>query len=173
MKKIFMTLAAAVMAVTMNAQVYVGGGVGVANTDNGTNDYTTFKFVPEVGYVFNEDWAAGIAFGWQGANKGNAKEWTINPYVRYTLFNGKIVDAFLDGSIGYGHLYNAGYDTDELSIGIKPGVAVKLNNRLSLVTHIGFVGYAHEKDNNTDTKVDNWGLSLDGNNIVFGLYYNF
>ena len=120
MKKIFMTLAATVMAMTINAQVFVGGGVGVANTDNGN-----------------------------------------------------VVNAFLDGSIGYGHLYNAGYDTDELSLGIKPGIAVKLNNRLSFVTHIGFIGYAHEKDNNTDAKVDNWGLSLDGNNIVFGLYYNF
>lgn len=33
MKKIFMTLVAAVMAISMNAQVYVGGGVGVASED--------------------------------------------------------------------------------------------------------------------------------------------
>ncbi len=173
MKKIFMTLAATVMAMTINAQAFIGGGVGVVNTDNGDNDVTTFKFVPEMGYVFNDDWAAGVAFGWQGADKGHAKEWTINPYVRYTFLNGKLVSAFLDGCIGYGHVYNAGNDTDELSFGIKPGLAIKLNNRVSFVTHIGFVGYNHEKDNNTDNKIDSWGLSLDGNNIVFGLYYNF
>ena len=173
MKKIFMTLAAAVMAVTMNAQVFVGGGVGVASVDNGTNDVTTFKFLPEVGYTFNPDWAAGITLGWEGANKGVQKEWTINPYVRYTFLNGKVVSAFLDGSLGYGHTYNNGYDTDKIGVGIKPGISIKLNNRVSFVSHIGFVGYEHVKNNKTDSKIDTWGLSLDGNDIVLGLYYNF
>ena len=38
-----MTLAATVMAMTINAQAFIGGGVGVVNTDNGDNDVTTFK----------------------------------------------------------------------------------------------------------------------------------
>lgn len=39
MKKIFMTLAAVCVAATMNAQVYVGGGLGLASTsqDGDTN----------------------------------------------------------------------------------------------------------------------------------------
>ena len=78
MKKIFMTLVAAVMAISMNAQVYVGGGVGVASeSGDGIEDVTTYKFVPEVGYVFNQDWAAGVAFGWEGSNEGGAKTFSV------------------------------------------------------------------------------------------------
>ena len=36
MKKIFMTMFAAIVAASVSAQVYVGGGVGVASV---TNDY--------------------------------------------------------------------------------------------------------------------------------------
>ena len=173
MKKIMMTLVAAVMAIGVNAQVYVGGGIGVANSSDGDYDVTTFKLVPEIGYSFNEDWAAGVAFGWEGANKGNAKTFSVNPYVRMNLLKGKIVTAFIDGSVGYAHTYNAGLDTDEFSVGLKPGLAVKLNQRASFVTHFGFIGYEKAKNNNTDTKVDTWGVDFDGRNIVFGLYYSF
>ena len=174
MKKIFMTLVAAVMAISMNAQVYVGGGVGVASeSGDGIEDVTTYKFVPEVGYVFNQDWAAGVAFGWEGATKGGATKFSVNPYVRMNLVKGKVVSAFIDGSVGYAHTYNAGYDNDEFSVGLKPGVALNLNEKLSFVTHIGFIGYEHEKDNRIDAKYNSWGVDLDGRNIVFGLYYNF
>ncbi len=135
MKKIFMTLVAAAMTISMNAQVYVGGGVGVSSeSGDGIEDVTTYKFVPEIGYNFNEDWAAGMAFGWEGMNEGGPKSFSIAPYVRYTIFTGKVVNAFLDGSVGFTHKYNAGFDDDLLSIGLKPGIAVKLNNKLSFVS---------------------------------------
>ena len=39
MKKIFMTLAAVCVAATMNAQVYVGGGLGLASTSQDGGDW--------------------------------------------------------------------------------------------------------------------------------------
>ena len=173
MKKIFMTLVAAVMALCVNAQVYVGGGVGVYNVSDDDDDATFFKFVPEVGYTFNDNWAAGVAFGWEGATDGGKKTVSINPYARYTFTNNKVVNVFVDGSIGYSHSYNAGIDADGLEIGLKPGVAVNLGGNLSFVTHVGFIGYQHAKDNNFKDKTDVWGVDVDGRNITFGLYYNF
>lgn len=173
MKKFFMTLVAAVVAMSMDAQVFIGGGVGFANTSDGDDDVTSFKLMPEVGYTFNKDWAAGVAFGWEGFNKGGVKNFSVNPYVRMNLIKGSMVSVFIDGTVGYAHTYNAGYDVDEFSVGLKPGVAVNLNSKLSFVTHIGFVGYENEKDNNNDTKFNIWGVDLDGRNIIFGLYYNF
>ena len=41
------------------------------------------------------------------------------------------------------------------------------------MAHIGFIGYQHEKDNNTKMKQDGWGVDVDGRNIIFGLYYSF
>ena len=49
MKKIMMTLAAACVAATMSAQVYVGGGVGFQTTSQGDYTNTVIKLVPEIG----------------------------------------------------------------------------------------------------------------------------
>ena len=173
MKKLFMMMVATMMAMTMNAQGYVGGGIGFGTYDNGNHDVTSFKFLPEVGYSFNDEWSAGVVLGWSGINKGNPKTWTFNPYARYTFVKGKMVSVFADASVGFNHTYNAGHDDDELQIGLKPGVAVSLGERLSFVTHFGFIGYDHLKNNTTKAKNDYWGVDVDGNNVTFGLYYSF
>ena len=55
MKKILMTMVAALgLAISANAQVYVGGGFAVQGHDNGNDTYTTYKFLPEVGYNLND-----------------------------------------------------------------------------------------------------------------------
>ena len=51
MKKLFMTLVAAVIAVSASAQVYIGGNAGIASTKIGDQDSkTTYKVLPEIGY---------------------------------------------------------------------------------------------------------------------------
>ena len=175
MKKIMMTLAAAIIAVSASAQVYVGGGVGIGTSKvkvGGVSESATaYKFVPEVGYNFNDKLAAGVAFGWTGVTKGGEKSVEVSPYVRYTFFKSQYINGFVDGGVGYGHVYNDGNDYDKLNVGLRPGVAVNLNEKLSFVTHVGFFGYEHEKEG--EAKVNSWGANLDGTNIVFGLYYNF
>lgn len=178
MKKFFVIMAMAVMAVSANAQVYVGGGVGLASISvSGGDDVTAFKLLPEVGYNFNQDWAAGVAFGWAGINKGGEKAFSVNPYARYTFVHTDLVNVFIDGGVTYEHEYgNNSYgkiDNDNLSIGFKPGVALNLSKNLSFVAHFGFLGWEQEKDNNTKTKTNKWGVNIDGNNIQFGLYLNF
>ena len=101
MKKFLMTLVAAFgLAVSANAQTYVGGGFSIFGQDNGNTTVTTYKFIPEIGYNFNKDWAAGVAFGWEGANKGNEKSIEVNPYARYTFLHTKFVNVFVDGGLG-------------------------------------------------------------------------
>lgn len=174
MKKLLMTLVAAfAVAISANAQVYVGGGFSVQGNDDGNTTTTTYKFLPEIGYNFNSDWAAGVMFGWEGQTKGHAKSIEINPYARYTFVHTKYINVFVDGSLGYGHVYNAGNDIDTWSVGARPGIAVNLNEHLSFVSHVGFLGWQQRKDNNTSGKVSKYGLDLDGNNIAFSLYYNF
>lgn len=57
--------------------------------------------------------------------------------------------------------------------GLRPGVALNLNKKLSFVTHVGFFGYKSAKDKDTKAKVNSWEAGLDGTDITFGLYYNF
>src|SRR5574344_2125212 len=177
MKKFFMTLvAAAMVAVSANAQVYVGGGFAVAShdVDYGNVDVTTttYKFLPEVGYNFNDTWAAGVAFGWAGETKENTKTVSFNPYARATFIHTKYINVFVEGGFEYGHTYNNN-DIDNLRIGFKPGLSVNLSDHLSFVSRVGFLGWKQKKDNNTDVKTNDFGLNADGNNISFSLYYNF
>ena len=103
MKKILMTLAAVAMAATVNAQVFVGGSVGVASVKVGSADAkTTYKFIPEVGYNFNDDWAVGVQLGYQkGAcnlltgSYGQDVEtelFQVNPYARYTFLKSDLIN---------------------------------------------------------------------------------
>ena len=181
MKKILMTIAAAFVAVSMNAQIYVGGSVGMASVKNGNADAETlFKLIPEVGYNLNDEFAVGVAFGYQkgtanmigeGFNNGKQEIFQINPYVRYTFIKSNLVNVFVDGGVDFSSHKDAGTG---LNFGLKPGVAVNLSENLSFVTHFGFVGYKsyNPKADGLDTS-NKVGVDLNGNNLTFGLYFNF
>lgn len=177
MKKFYITLVTLFVAMAASAQVYVGGNFGITSVDNGgDDDETYYSFMPEIGYSFNQNWAAGVTFGWDKGNlfstKNGYSQFSIEPYARYTFFSGKMIDVFCDGAVGYAHGYTNGVDIDAYSIGLKPGVALKLD-KFSLVAHVGFLGYQQAKENNTDEKATEWGMNLKGNNLTLGLYYNF
>src|SRR5574344_993412 len=112
MKKLILTLIAAiVVAVSADAQVYVGGGFAVEghNIDYGSFDKnsTIYKFLPEIGYNINNTWAVGTVVGWQGETENNVKTFSVDPYVRATFLHTKYINVFVDGTVGYSHVYNA------------------------------------------------------------------
>jgi len=184
MKKIFMTLAAVCVAATMNAQTYIGGGIGLQSTSHDGNTNTTIKLMPEIGYNLNDSWAIGIALGY-GESKNTVKvnnvevsektkAFTVNPYARYTFAKFDKVNLFIDGGLEYGYTDVAGSKTNAFAVGLKPGVAVNLNDKLSFVAHAGFLGYQTSKPDYEGAKSTNtFGFDLDGSDLSFGFYYNF
>ena len=183
MKKIFAVALVAMMTMTVNAQVYVGGGVGLLTSSYDGNSETYFSILPEIGYNINEDWAVGIAVGYgEAKSKVNVagvkvtekvKTFQIAPYARYTFAKFDKVNLFVDGSVGYSHVDYAGAKTNSFALGLKPGVAVNLNDKLSFVAHVGFLGYQNDKVKGDDKSTNTFGLNLDGSNLSFGVYYNF
>ena len=183
MKKIMMTLAAVAVAATMNAQAYIGGSLGFSTTSQGDDTKTSFTILPEIGYSLDDNWAVGIVFGY-GQTKNSTevnnvsvsttnKVFTINPYARYTFAKFDKVNLFVDGGIDYTHSDNAGAKNNTFGIGVQPGVAVNLNDKLSFVSHIGWLGYENSKDDYDGAKAANtFGLNLHSS-VSFGLYYNF
>lgn len=176
-----LTLVAAMMTVAASAQVYVGGSIGIGSVKSGAADAeTTYKIVPEIGYNINDEWAIGIAFGYQkGAcalGQGaytqdvDAKMFGVNPYVRNTFLKTKYVNVFVDGGLTYANVKDIGNDFE---IGLKPGVALNFNDKLSFVAHIGFIGYETFSPKGDGKSSNTVGVDLDGNNITFGLYWNF
>lgn len=179
MKKIIMTLVVALFTIGASAQVYLGGNVGIASVDNGDDDdETIYSLLPEVGYKFNNEWAAGVLFGWSKGNlsyvdnglgfSGTTNTFEINPYARYTFLQGKLVNVFCEGGFGYKHYNGIG---DEYSIGIKPGIELKLD-KFSLIARVGFIGY-QKVDLDYGGEASVWGMDFDSNNISLGVYYNF
>ena len=178
MKKILMTLAAVAMAATMNAQGYIGGTMGIGSFKVGDADNeTAYKFLPEVGYNINSDWAVGVSFGFtkgdlkvlkSDIDVAGARTTQINPYVRYTFVHSKYFNVFSDLGFGYAHINGMG---DAYGLGITPGIALNLNEKVSFVTKFAYVGWQHAKTNSV--KTDFFGVDIDATNVQFGLYYNF
>ena len=99
-----------------------------------------------------------------------ATTFIVAPYVRYTAVETKLVNLFVEGTIGYGSVSKGGGDSYE--VGIKPGLAVKLSDHVNFITKVGFLGYrGYSPDHG-----DNWstfGLNVDASNISFGAIYKF
>lgn len=180
MKKIVMTLAAAFVATAMSAQVYVGGSVGInawsSQKNAGDRSETTFKIMPEIGYNINDAWAVGTVIGyesdkWQGVEGVSENAFTIAPYARYTFAKCGKVNFFIDGGVGFTTASKA--DWTEFSVGLKPGLAVALSDKVSFVSHFGFFGYDQWNPEGDKNNTSKFGLDLDGNNLTFGLYLNF
>ena len=183
MKKILMTMVAAFAAVSMNAQVYVGGSLGFASYDDSNKSHTALKIMPEVGFNLDEDMAVGVALGYtQGSNalawsltnpNEDLKTFSIAPYLRYTFVKLGSVSLFADGRFEYAHIDNDGAKANGFGLGIVPGLSVNLNDKLSFVSHFGFLGYQQAKADVDGAKAQStFGLDLD-NALSFGLYYNF
>lgn len=164
-----MSMAAMVVAISASAQVYVGGGVGISSTKVGDGDSKlSYKFVPEIGYQFNKNWEAGLSVGWKGVEDG-AHSFELAPYARYNFCTSKLVDLFLEGTMGYTHVGGNGTDADVFEVGLKPGLKLNLSDHVSFVTKVGFFGY--QKNDYTD--VQKWGMDVDATNVTFGVNYKF
>ncbi|MCD7900635.1 MAG: porin family protein [Bacteroides sp.] len=181
MKKILLLLVVIVAATSVSAQVYVGGNVGFWRDDDA--DYTNFRFEPEIGYNLDNQWALGInlgylhskgkynLIGYEGTVKLNAL--MAAPYVRYTYLEAGIVRLFLDGGFGFTTWKVKGHDSENgFEIGIKPGIAIKLNDRISLTGKVGFVGYRDDYLYAADDS-NGFGLSLAGEDLTVGISVNF
>lgn len=183
MKKIMMTLAAAFVAVSMSAQVYVGGSLGVNAWSsqehaviNADQSETTFAILPEIGYNLTEDFAIGTVIGyvndkWEGVEGMSESAFKFAPYARYTFLKSGRVSLFVDGGVDFTTASKA--DWTELAIGFKPGLAVSLTDNISFVSHLGFIGFDEFNPDGDDNNTTNFGLNLSGSNLTFGLYFNF
>ena len=184
MKKLFMALVAVVLAVSANAQVFIGGTAGISNVKNASADNaTTYKIIPEIGYDIDSENTVGIAFGF---GKGNSdisydafnpatadhtlEYVTINPYFRYKIASIKTVSLYSELGFGYTHYDDLG---NLLAIGLRPVVTFNVSKHVQLVSKIGFLGYKSFDPKSDTGKSHAWGLDMDGNNIQFGIYYRF
>lgn len=174
MKKFLLMIVVALSTITANAQFYVGGELGIwRDTDA---EKTSFTLAPGLGYEFNEKWAVGGELAFSMMTDTYTK-FAIAPYARWSFFKNDRVKLFLDMGFGVSITdFDDHYDWDGddsvtgFQIGVKPGIAVKLNKHFSVLAKVGFLGYDNEY-----SKIGHEGLGLlfDTNNLSFGVEYSF
>ncbi len=169
MKKVVAFLFVVMAALSAKAQIYAGGSLGFWGSD----DNNTFLIAPEVGYNLNSKWSFGGMLLFEHAKVSNTKVtgFALAPYARYTFFESKIVDIFIDGGIGFSttHVENADDNQNGFEFGFRPGLEIKATKHLSFLTKFGFLGYRDDYLNYQN----GGGFSFSGDNLSFGLYYTF
>lgn len=175
MKKLFLTLFVAVVSLTASAQVYVGGEVGFwRNSDGNTTEFTV---APQVGYVLSDKWdlGIGIGYGHYYANGVKLNAVQVDPYARYKFVKFGPVSFFLDMGFGVASykVKDGGDSQTAWNIGVQPGVKVALAKQIDFVAHVGFLGYRDSDNSNFSYGDDGFGFKLSGNDLTFGIVYNF
>lgn len=179
MKKIFTLALAAVVSFTAvdkaSAQDkgwWLGGTVAYAHDNTAGIKTDWLSIAPEAGYDFNKKWSVGVAVSYDyikektESDKGSGDIFTVSPYARYTFCRAGILSVFVDGGVGF-----AFGDSDGFKAGLTPGLSVKITERVSFLTHIGFIGY--RKDHFNGGNGESYGLKLSSSDLKFGFYYKF
>lgn len=174
MKKIGMLLFVLFAALSVKAQVYVGGSVSLWHVED--NDKTSFVLSPEVGYAFNDQWAVGTQLLFMhdktgsGDFKVKANGFAFAPYARFSFFENKLIRCFIDGGIGVS-TYNIkdGDNESGFELGLKPGIAIKLGEHFSLITKYGFLGYRDEYLLGSN----GYGFAFSSEDLSIGFHYTF
>jgi len=183
MKKLFFTLALALGVFTSAVaqepgQMWVGGSLGFwSSKTKGSDSNVSYKILPEFGYVLTENLGIGINVGFEHddalAIDGmddlfEADGFTIAPFVRYSFLKGSIGALFVDGGVTYNYLKLKDVDDklNQFNIGFRPGVAVKVSDKIALTGKFGFLGYEHTKMG--DVKNNAFGLNLDMTQFLLG-----
>ena len=164
----------------------------------------TYGIAPEIGYTIAPKWDIALALGYQGAYAKNASVFakitdldqfateevgndyeeaendyklnaiTVNPYVRYKVFEFGKVGFFIDGGYAWNHgVYtekNEEVDnkvkTNEYWFGLKPGVSFAASDKITFAAHIGSFGYDKIEDG-----ASNFGLNVDNSAFTFGVWW--
>lgn len=171
MKKGLLLVVVMLATIAVKAQdIYVGGSLNVWR--NSTGNTTSFKVAPEIGYNFNETWALGAELNYSHnyVNQSTTNSVSIAPYIRWSYYQNDAVRLFLDGTAAIGFNKVKDGDTSKAGqVGLRPGIAVKLNDNFSFIAKYGFLGYRR----NVSTAGDSFGLALTSEDLSIGFHYTF
>ena len=167
MKKIMMTLAAVAVAATMNAQMYIGGGINFINSTNKTNPAaestrTAFAIAPEFGYKLDDKLGVGIVLGF-GTGKNKIENTTVNhnvstetksttfsvkPYLRYQALTAGNFNVFVDGGLGFSTTSSDNMKAAmDFALFVTPGIAYNVNEKWSIVAKLDDIfTFGYHKD---------------------------
>ncbi len=135
--------------------------------------------------------------GYSGDKGGlDLKGYRIAPYLRCNIFESDTFQFFIEAFAAYSSISVdaskmgglAGGDTDDfdidpsmvqdqelngIEVGIRPGIALNLSEKCTLLARIGTLGYQSLKLKDSDTKLTRMGVDFDSNNLSLGAIFYF
>jgi len=190
-KRLFLTLLSAICTLSASAQVWVGGEAFFKSHTASLSDLEissnkSVGILPEVGYRLSDKWAVALRAGFSHSNDGsvaltnqtltgNINQFSVTPFVRYTLYQADRFSFLLDAGVGYSLLNVSGYNQfHTIGCAISPALSYSLNDHWALTAHLGKVGYEYlwTEIRNDKLKSHNFNFELLGN-LSFGLNYSF
>lgn len=177
-KLLFIALMAVSTLAASASDWYTGGQVTFGRTTESVSGQKTTQvtILPELGYNLTDCVAVGSTLGLKYTDTAGHKLTTfgLSPYLRYNYLTSDRVDLFVDGGVDLAMGRANGSFAVTYGIGFRPGVTFHVNDRFSLVAHVGFLGYqSGNKPARHNGAAENWGLDLNTNNLMLGFYYNF
>lgn len=142
MKKLFVILALSLAALTAKAQVYVGGGISFNGAAANGQSTANFSVKPEVGYNLDDNMAVGLSVGLGFAD--GISVFSLDPYFRYYFADWGPLRFFVDGNFNFTNTSVKNAENGSHStwgLGVKPGIAVPVNEKWSVVGHVASLGY--------------------------------
>ncbi len=145
------------------------------------------------GYAISDNLFLGLGLGYTRNKRENdvpgspvqetiSNTFRVFPYARYYKGIGKHLAFFVQGETEYSRdtIELDGVDTietDGISVGVRPGLTYMISKCLALETTIGVLGYTSSSSrnlqNNDDSDLRGFSLSLNSSDLVFGLSYYF
>ena len=183
MKKLILSCIVALMAITANAQFYVGGTLGagyekVKVEDHKSSDLTTFQLVPEFGYQIDKVIAVGatLGIGYADDDDDELTQYEISPYIRATFAQAKSVKFFVEGALFLNHSKYEfdGDDDDAFSFNtwgaaVRPGFMVNVSNNVNIIGRATMLQYSKAEKHDIDIK--RWNLGIP-NEVTIGILIN-
>ena len=162
--------------------LFLGGSLTYWN--NTDTKASTLQLFPEMGWRFNQTWAAGIMLGYGfdservGGVKNITRIYKVSPFVRYYYMHRGPFNLYLDGGMGFNHSkpeQNTATKRNGYEIGIRPGVCVDLAKGFCLCMRMGFAGYRNNYFVGEEHEVgDNgFGLRFAPEELMIGLELEF
>ena len=198
MKKLMMTLAVTMAALTMNAQgKYVGGSMGLTTQSYDGSTQTSISFNPHFGISFNKNMGVGLELGYShNIDKTHKDEpdgyqntlntFSVSPYLRFTPLHLDKVAIFADAMLSYStsntkrEFNNAGsvntdFTTNTYGFFVKPGIAYGINKHFGLTARLGnLFSVSSSKPDTEGSKATTTIQFLNVSNAIsFGLFYKF
>ena len=190
-KALLLTLFSSVAILTASAQVWIGGEMyyksnSATLSDFEVNSNKSVGIMPEVGYRISDKWAVALRMEFTHSNDGtvslaqqtltgNMNQFSIRPFVRFTLYKKGQLGFYLDGGPGYSTLSLSGYSSfNTIDAAISPALCYDLNDHWALTAHLGKVRYAYFWTDFRNDKLKNNSFDVDVlGSLSFGLTYSF